>query len=178
MYALVYTFSVGVMSGANSWGQLGRGDNTTNVGDDPDEVGDNLVGVSVGGTVSEMALGGEHTCMLVDSGEVVCFGHNDKGQLGLEDTANRGQIAGSVGETVDFGAGLSAVAVAAGCEHTCGLLDDGSVKCFGYNNFGQLGQVIKRERLARGVKGLRDWERTKLTPPSSLRFVFVFSRRK
>ncbi|CAN0129916.1 unnamed protein product [Pylaiella littoralis] len=126
--------------GANNWGQLGREDNTTNVGDDPDELGDNLVGVAVGGIVSEMALGGEHTCMLLDSGDVVCFGHNDKGQLGLGDTVNRGQTVGSVGETVSFGTDLTAVAITSGCEHTCGLLDDGSVKCFGYNNFGQLGQ--------------------------------------
>lgn len=104
-------------------------------------MGDNLVAVPVGGTVSEMALGEDHTCMLLDSGDVVCFGKNDSGQLGLGDTSTRGQVAGDVGEAADLGAGLAAVAVAAGCRHTCGLLDDGSVKCFGYNNFGQLGQV-------------------------------------
>lgn len=111
------------------------------IGDDPDEMGDNLVGVDVGGTVTEMALGESHTCMLLDSSEVVCFGKNDAGQLGLGDTENRGQAVGDVGEAVDFGTGLGAVAVTSGCEHTCALLDDGSVKCFGENNYGQLGQV-------------------------------------
>ncbi|CBJ30978.1 conserved unknown protein [Ectocarpus siliculosus] len=126
--------------GNNRWGQLGRGDNTTLIGDEPDEMGDNLVAVPVGGTVAEVALGEDHTCMLLDSGNVVCFGKNDSGQLGLGDTSTRGQIAGDVGEAADLGAGLSAVAVALGCRHTCGLLDDGTVKCFGYNNYGQLGQ--------------------------------------
>lgn len=111
------------------------------IGDDPDELGDNLVGVQVGGTVTEMALGESHTCVLLESAEVACFGRNDAGQLGLGDTEDRGTAVGDVGETVDFGTGLSAVAVASGCEHTCALLDDGSVKCFGENNYGQLGQV-------------------------------------
>lgn len=128
-------------AGDNKWGQLGREDNSTMVGDDPDEVGDNLVGVQVGGTVTEMALGDSHTCMLLGSAEVVCFGQNNAGQLGLGDTVDRGTAVGDVGEAVDFGTGLGAVAVASGCEHTCALLDDGSVKCFGYNNYGQLGQV-------------------------------------
>lgn len=128
--------------GDNKWGQLGREDNSTKIGDEPDEVGENLVGVQIGGTVSDMALGESHTCMLLESsGEVACFGKNDAGQLGLGDTEHRGHAAGDVGETVDFGAGLSAVAVTSGCEHTCALLDDGSVKCFGENNDGQLGQV-------------------------------------
>lgn len=99
------------------------------------------MGVQVGGTVTEMALGESHTCMLLESAEVACFGRNDAGQLGLGDTKDRGMAVGDVGETVDFGTGLSAVAVTSGCEHTCALLDDGSVKCFGENNFGQLGQV-------------------------------------
>eukprot|EP00903_Cladosiphon_okamuranus_P020591 g18901.t2 len=110
------------------------------IGDDPDEMGDNLVGVQVAGTVFEMALGESHTCMLLDSADVVCFGKNDAGQLGLGDTDNRGKAVGDVGEAVDFGTGLGAVAITSGCEHTCALLDDGSVKCFGENNYGQLGQ--------------------------------------
>lgn len=117
-------------------------------------MGDNLVGVEVGGSVTEMALGESHTCMLVgSSGEVVCFGKNDAGQLGLGDTDNRGFAAGEVGAAVDFGAGLGAVAITSGCEHTCALLDDGSVKCFGENNYGQLGQVRDWRR------AVRSWER-------------------
>lgn len=57
-------------SGDNKWGQLGREDNVTMVGDEPEEMGENLVGVDLGDTVSGMALGEDHTCMLLDSGEL------------------------------------------------------------------------------------------------------------
>ncbi|WP_411024150.1 RCC1 domain-containing protein, partial [Salmonella sp. s58408] len=72
-----------------------------------------------------------------------CFGKNDDGQLGLGDTTHRGIYDSQLGSNlpeVDFGSGRTAKAITAGCSHTCGLLDDGSVKCFGYNNYGQLGQ--------------------------------------
>ncbi|CAM9224014.1 unnamed protein product [Ascophyllum nodosum] len=130
--------------GDNKWGQLGRGD-TDMTGDDPDEMGDDLVPVDLGtGEVaSDIALGEEHTCVLLSSGDVKCFGHNDKGQLGQGDTMSRGQLPNQLGSNlsaIDLGTGVSAVQVTTGCEHTCVLLDDDSVKCFGYNNYGQLGQ--------------------------------------
>ncbi|CAM9805044.1 unnamed protein product, partial [Hapterophycus canaliculatus] len=69
-----------------------------------------------------------------------CFGKNEAGQLGLGDTENRGNSVGDLGVAVDFGTGLTAVEVTTGCMHTCALLSNGAVKCFGYNNYGQLGQ--------------------------------------
>ena len=57
---------------------------------------------------------------------------------------SRGDLPNQLGDdlpAIDLGTGLSAVQVTAGCDHTCVLLDDDSVKCFGYNNYGQLGQV-------------------------------------
>ena len=58
-------------AGDNKWGQLGRGD-TDMTGDDPDEMGDDLVPVDLGtGEVaSDIALGEEHTCVLLSSGDV------------------------------------------------------------------------------------------------------------
>jgi alpha-tubulin suppressor-like RCC1 family protein len=40
---------------------------------------------------------------------------------------------------VDLGTGRTAKMISAGGEHTCALLDDDSVKCWGRNQYGQLG---------------------------------------
>src|SRR3546814_11453351 len=48
--------------------------------------------------------------------------------------------------TVDLGTNRTAVAIAARYDHTCALLDDGSVKCWGENNSGQLGYGDRIDR--------------------------------
>lgn len=63
-----------------------------------------------------------------------CFGYNKHGELGLGDTANRGDGSGGMGDdlgNVDLGTGAEATAVSAGWQHTCALLEGGSVKCWG-----------------------------------------------
>src|SRR3546814_3892555 len=42
--------------------------------------------------------------------------------------------------SIDLGNGRIAIAIAAGALHSCALLDDNSVKCWGSNSHGQLGQ--------------------------------------
>ena len=83
-----------------------------------------------------------HTCVLFSSGQVKCFGLNNFGQLGLGDTRNRGGQHGEMGDSlpfVDLGENVSAVQLALGRCHTCVLLDNFQVKCFGLNVDGQLG---------------------------------------
>jgi len=41
---------------------------------------------------------------------------------------------------IDLGSGRTALAISAGSAHTCAVLDNSAVKCWGYNNNGQLGQ--------------------------------------
>ncbi|KAJ1472093.1 hypothetical protein T484DRAFT_1841694, partial [Baffinella frigidus] len=47
---------------------------------------------------------------------------------------------------VDLGAGRTAVVVSAGYSHTCALLDDATVKCWGYNANGELGYGDTKHR--------------------------------
>ena len=89
-----------------------------------------------------MALGDNHSCALLDNGEVVCWGYNILGQLGLGDAEDRGDEDGEMGdalESVDLGPGEVAVSIAAGTYHNCALLQTGKVKCWGYNGMGNLG---------------------------------------
>ncbi|HMQ28571.1 MAG TPA: carboxypeptidase regulatory-like domain-containing protein, partial [Acidimicrobiales bacterium] len=83
-----------------------------------------------------------HTCALLDTGAVKCWGESLHGRLGLGDTEDRGDGPGEMGDTlptVDLGTGHTATAITAGSSHTCALLDDDTVKCWGYNTHGNLG---------------------------------------
>jgi alpha-tubulin suppressor-like RCC1 family protein len=91
---------------------------------------------------TSITVGLGHACAILDNGMLKCWGRNRYGALGLGDIEDRGDQAGEMGDAlpaVDLGTGRHAVSVAAGGWHTCALLDDGSLKCWGYNDFGQLG---------------------------------------
>jgi alpha-tubulin suppressor-like RCC1 family protein len=129
--------------GSNEDGRLGLGD-TMPRGDDPDEMGDRLGSAALGqdALVVAIAAGDAHTCALLRGGSVKCWGANTKGQLGLGDTTSRGSSTDSLGDAlpaVALGSGLRAEAIAAGGANACALLDDGSLKCWGDNQSGQLG---------------------------------------
>jgi alpha-tubulin suppressor-like RCC1 family protein len=132
--------------GDNSAGQLGIGDAgwlLGNVGDVAGEMGNALPAVDLGGlTVTDIAAGYDHNCALLEDGSVKCWGDNPHGQLGLGDTMPRGTLSSEMGANlpaVDLGDGRTAIRIAVGNIHSCALLDDGSVKCWGANSGGQLG---------------------------------------
>jgi alpha-tubulin suppressor-like RCC1 family protein len=108
-------------------------------------MGDNLpsVNLGTGKTAVTISAGQFHTCAILNDASVKCWGYNAYGQLGVSGTLDRGDGPGEMGDNlpaVDLGAGKSAVAISAGWDHTCALLNDGSVKCWGYNGYGQLGR--------------------------------------
>ncbi len=133
--------------GGNYNGSLGRG-GAGHIGDQPNEMGDNLPAVDLGTAkeVRQLALGFRHSCVLFFDGTVKCWGDITHGQLGLEESQNhRGDEAGEMGANlpyVDFGTGLPAVQIVAGSEHTCIRSSEETlsrVKCWGQNRWGALG---------------------------------------
>jgi alpha-tubulin suppressor-like RCC1 family protein len=129
--------------GFNHYGQLGLGDRDWR-GDGPGEMGDSLpaVALGTGRTAKAITVGAYHTCALLDNDTVRCWGNSGYGQLGLGDAANRGVGPGEMGDdlpVVVLGAGRTAKAITAGRYHTCALLDNDTVKCWGNNDYGQLG---------------------------------------
>jgi alpha-tubulin suppressor-like RCC1 family protein len=95
--------------------------------------------------------GGEHTCVVLRSGGLTCFGRNSYGQLGLGDANDRGggpfgPAPGAPLPSVDLGLGAWVNDVVVGAGWTCALLRSQAVKCFGLNSLGQLGLGDVRAR--------------------------------
>ena len=86
---------------------------------------------------ASIAAGNAHTCVVLTAGNVRCWGANADGELGIESTATIGDNE-SPTEDAHLG-GARATAIAAGFQHTCALLVGGAVRCWGLNQFGQLG---------------------------------------
>jgi alpha-tubulin suppressor-like RCC1 family protein len=92
--------------------------------------------VTVSGITNAVAIsaGSSHTCALLSNGNVKCWGDNTEHQLAYE---NFYTDYNSTPVTIK---GITnAVAIAAGEAHTCALISDGSMKCWGFNGYGQLG---------------------------------------
>ena len=92
---------------------------------------------------SSVCVAASHTCVIRDDFTTVCFGGNDFGQLGQGNTATIGNGPGDMGDAlvaVDLGTGLTAKSVSGGSDHTCAVLSDATIKCWGDSGAGQLGQ--------------------------------------
>ena len=124
--------------GNGASGRLGYG-NTNNIGDSvlPVTAGD----VDVGGNVTQVVTGTTHSCALLDTGNVRCWGDGANGKLGYVDTSNVGDIAAPSSKgNVDVGGTVTQLA--AGAAHTCALLNTGAVRCWGKAQSGQLGYAL------------------------------------
>lgn len=85
-----------------------------------------------------IAAGDLHTCALLDSGAVRCWGSGENGRLGYGDTNYIGdnELPSTAG---DVSVGGTVVQIAAGGLHTCALIDSGAVRCWGSGGRGALG---------------------------------------
>jgi len=117
--------------GANPYGQLGIGNNTD--AHLPVPVSG---GALVGKTVTQVSAGASHTCALLSEGTVVCWGYNGSGGLGIGNNSDTNLPVAVSGGAL---AGKTVVQISAGSFHTCALISDGTVACWGYNLTGQLG---------------------------------------
>jgi alpha-tubulin suppressor-like RCC1 family protein len=126
--------------GNNVHGELGYGD-TAPRADTPRTRPALLAPLALGDATSEplaVTLGWDHACAQLSDHTVQCWGDNDVGQLGLGDTQNRGASLPIEGmPRTDLGGAPSGVY--AGISHSCATFDSGEVRCWGYNNAGQLG---------------------------------------
>jgi alpha-tubulin suppressor-like RCC1 family protein len=127
--------------GRAAGGRLGYG-NTQNIGDD--ETPASAGNVPLGASAVELSLGNAHSCAVLSGGAVRCWGSHLQSQLGYPDAAPVGANLGD-DETPDtmpaLDLGQPAVRIAAGGLHSCALLTDGAVRCWGGNSFGQLGNA-------------------------------------
>lgn len=131
--------------GAN--GRLGYGSpNNSPPGQSPGAAGP----VDLGGPAKAISAGDSHTCAILVDGSVRCWGYAAAGQLGYskpdpagaEDPPSIGDDPGETPATagaVNLGAGRTAIAISGGGSHTCAVLDNGAVRCWGYAAFGALG---------------------------------------
>ncbi|WP_436640880.1 Ig-like domain repeat protein [Microbaculum sp. FT89] len=117
--------------GANGFGELGDG---TTI--------DRNVPVAVSGLsggVKAIAAGGYHSCAVLTTGAVRCWGRNVNGAIGDGTTTDR-HVPAAV-------AGLADVqAVTTGLFHSCAMTDTGAASCWGSNSRGQIGDGTTTDR--------------------------------
>ena len=128
--------------GSGTYGQLGQ-DSTDDLGDESGEMAALApVYLGAGMTAISVSVGFSHSCAVLNDHTLKCWGMGADGRLGYDSTDNKGDAYGEMGllPTIELGVGATALAVSAGAFHTCALLNDHTVKCWGFNAFGQLGQ--------------------------------------
>lgn len=118
--------------GYGSDGRLGRG-NTATIGDDETPASAGPLKLPAG--IVDLVAGGSHTCVLLDTGGVKCWGDGSAGQLGYGNTLDIGDVNG----LADVPVGGTVVELTANLLHTCARLDSGLIRCWGDNTNGKLG---------------------------------------
>ena len=130
--------------GRGDRGQLGQGDiDNSNLGDEANEMGEDLspINLGEGRTAKAVSAGWEHTCAILDNDEVKCWGFGNGGRLGQDNEELIGDKKDEIKDldSINLGNGRTAKAISAGYRHTCAILDNDMVKCWGYGLYGRLG---------------------------------------
>jgi alpha-tubulin suppressor-like RCC1 family protein len=83
--------------------------------------------IDLGGTPLSIAPGYEHTCAVVEGGKVQCWGHNNYGQAGVDDTKKSPKVPTDV-----TGLESGAKSVSTGFDSSCAVTEQGRVLCWGW----------------------------------------------
>lgn len=89
---------------------------------------------------TNLSVGTQHSCARLENGEIRCWGSNTYGQLGNNTTQQQTLPVSALG--LPGGAAL----VAVGAAHSCALMRDSTIRCWGYNANGQLGDGTTTNR--------------------------------
>ncbi len=141
--------------GSNEFGQLGH-ENIIPIGNkaSPYNYIFQAGSVDLGGAAVEIAAGKNHTCALLDSGHVRCWGANQQGQAGYSIFTNLGD---EIGETPallgDVPLPGHVIHISAGYYNTCALLMNGEVHCWGSFGTGNNGYVSPVNSPNLGING-------------------------
>lgn len=132
-YTSCATLSTGAVKcwGANSQSQIGDGTATL--------TGTPTSAVGLTSNVTKVVSGGDYngfyfSCALINDGTVKCWGNNQVGQVGVGTATTNyptPTAVSSLSGVVDIAAAHEA--------HVCAVINDGTVKCWGRNDVGQLG---------------------------------------
>ncbi|OGR01744.1 MAG: hypothetical protein A2284_14920 [Deltaproteobacteria bacterium RIFOXYA12_FULL_61_11] len=118
--------------GDGSQGQLGYGD-TVSIGHQHDLAplpAEGAPRVDLGNAAVQLSAGGSHTCALLEGGEVLCWGANESAQLGCGHTDRIGDNEVPADSCLVPLPG-KALRVAAWGGHTCAVLEEGDLYCWG-----------------------------------------------
>lgn len=120
--------------GANDRGQLGGGTPNSTLSSTPTLV-------VAGYTYAEISAGENHICGISPSGLPVCWGANDRGQLGNGNTTDSG-----VPNFVAIPQGSSLILLRTGAEHSCAPTTAGALLCWGAYADGRLGRSLSADQ--------------------------------
>ncbi|MDG0815430.1 RCC1 domain-containing protein [Bdellovibrio svalbardensis] len=119
--------------GNGAKGQLGSGNSTRN---SPYEI--TMTSVTGGAAFKQVEVGYEFSCALATDGKIYCWGDNPEGQLGNGNSISYGVPVPVDTSSITSFLGFKSLSV--GKSHACGLHADGTLYCWGYGYFGQLGR--------------------------------------
>ncbi|MCC5611009.1 choice-of-anchor D domain-containing protein [Nostoc sp. CHAB 5834] len=146
-----HTCAVTTAGGVKCWGQDSSGQlgNDTALTNSPTPV--NVFGLSSG--ISHVESGGSYSCALTTSGGIKCWGNDQVGQLG-----NDGSLTNQPTPVNVLGLTSGVRSISTGGATTCAVTTAGGLKCWGWDNYGQLGNdnVLADKATPVDVKGLTE----------------------